>query len=392
MVFTGGVRFTQRSSTGNTVDLHGVYAFRNGIRYPGLWFTERAAMSDLFVLLDGHSRVKCCSDTVYPILGISPDEVMGQALPELLLRRFSSEVTEETLSALLELIDGAPAGVSSVELVCSGPQRREYVATVYPISFATEGIMTGLTIRDITEERETQRRKDAFVAVISHELRDPITAIMGFSRLLLETGNLNATQREWLENIQTCGDRLATITCDMLDVVGLRTGNLMVSQGPADLRPAIDEALLLLGETCGKVECKVDLPSDIPQLQADGTRLLQVLRNLLSNAVKYSPQGGQVRVWAHHEIERGRVVVAVADQGMGIAPQEMEDIFLAFQRSQRPEANGVKGAGLGLYIVKGLVELMQGEVWVESQVGRGSTFYVALPVWGELARSRQCAN
>ena len=112
---------------------------------------------------------------------------------------------------------------------------------------------------------------------------------------------------------------------------------------------------------------------------ADRDKLVQVLVNLLSNAIKYSPKGGEVAVAARHELERGRVVVSVKDQGIGIAPEDQERLFTTFTRIRRPETEGVRGTGLGLYIVKGLVELMHGEIWLESELNKGSTFYIALP-------------
>jgi signal transduction histidine kinase len=112
---------------------------------------------------------------------------------------------------------------------------------------------------------------------------------------------------------------------------------------------------------------------------ADRTRLAQVLINLLSNAVKYSPRGREVKVCAHHDPYLERIIVAVNDQDSGISPQEVEHIFTPFQRSYRPEKQGIKGVGLGLYIVKGLVELMHGKLWLSSEVGKGLTFYFSLP-------------
>ena len=351
--------------------------------------SEYSVMTEGFLLLDCRGGVKYCSGAASAVLGLFPEEVVGQVLPELLLNRLSRVVSPEGLNALVELVSAQHGGAATVEITCSERKRQEYVFTVFPLSPTLEGVMTGLTIHDATVERATQRRKDAFIAVLSHELRDPITALMGFTRLLMEAGTLNGAQRQWLENIETCGQRLTAITYDMLDVVGIRTGNLTVDLRPEDLRPVIDEVLPVTRETYGALNCSVDIPPGLPAVIADRTRLAQVLGNLLSNAVKYSARGSRVCISAHHDPERRRVVVAVADRGLGIAPQEMSNIFAPFHRSRRPEANEVKGAGLGLYIVKGLVELMDGEVWVESEIDRGSTFYVALPAAAKAPSPRQ---
>ncbi len=122
---------------------------------------------------------------------------------------------------------------------------------------------------------------------------------------------------------------------------------------------------------------------------ADGDKLGHVLSNLLGNAVKYSPEGGQITISARHEPERERVVMAVADQGIGIAPRDKKRLFTTFHRIHRTETEGIGGTGLGLYIVKALVELMHGEVWLESKLNKGSTFFFSLPTQKATSASRQ---
>ena len=119
------------------------------------------------------------------------------------------------------------------------------------------------------------------------------------------------------------------------------------------------------------------IPPDVPNVVADRDKLTQVLINLLSNAIKYSSGGGSVTISARQE--RERVVLSVADQGIGIAPEDQQKLFTTFHRIHRPETQGVRGTGLGLYIVKALVEAMQGEIWLESTLNKGSTFFFSLP-------------
>jgi signal transduction histidine kinase len=336
-------------------------------------------MIDVLVLLDSDSRVKYCSNTVSRVLGLCPEEVLGQPLLEIIQNKLSDSIPAESLDSLLELISNPTDVASTLELTYLEPKRKEFIVTVFPIPSGLDDIRTGLSVRDVSEEREIEGRRDNFVAVISHELRDPITAMMGFSKLLLEKGSFNSVEREWLENIRTCEQRLTTITSDMLDVVAIRTGNLTVNTGPVQLPPIVDEALLLIKGAHSRHEFSVSMSRDLPPVNADRTRLAQVIGNLLSNAVKYSPEGGQVGITTRHDTGQRRVIVAISDQGLGVPPEDMEHIFAPFQRAHRPRSQAVGGVGLGLYIVKGLVELMQGTLWMESEVGRGSTFYVSLP-------------
>ena len=123
----------------------------------------------------------------------------------------------------------------------------------------------------------------------------------------------------------------------------------------------------------------VDIPTETPQVVGDCDKLTQVLANLLDNAVKYSPHGGLVTILARHEPQRERVVVGVRDEGIGIAVGDREQLFGTFHRTRRPETQRTRGTGLGLYIVKSLVELMGSHVWLESELNKGSTIFFSVP-------------
>ena len=126
-----------------------------------------------------------------------------------------------------------------------------------------------------------------------------------------------------------------------------------------------------------------DIPEDLPKVYADRDKLTQVVINLLDNSIKYSPNGSRIQVSANYEADRDRVVVGVSDQGIGISPEDQEPIFGTLLRVSRPEIESTSGFGMGLYIVKEFLELMGGEIWVESQLDEGSTFYFSLPTRAE---------
>ena len=341
---------------------------------------EALAMSDTLILIDSDNYISYCSDTAWEVVGLDPNEAVGQPIAEILRNRFSSLPDDELADSLLDMTANPTDFPQILEVQCSQHQPKEFVIKVFPLSTALEGVKTGVLIRDVTQERETERRRDTFIAMLSHELRDPITALMGFTRILLEKSSLSADERDWLENVHICGRRLNAMTRDLLDVVGMRSGNLTVRLEPVHLEEILDEVLPVIEEAYTGSKCVVNVSKELPVVIADRTRLAQVLVNLLSNAVKYSPKGREVKVCAHYEPDFDRVVVSVNDQGSGISPQEMEHVFTPFQRSHRLEKQGISGVGLGLYIVKGLVELMNGKLWLDSEVGRGSTFYFSLPV------------
>lgn len=340
---------------------------------------EAKSMTEALILLDNNNYIRYCSDTAYDVLGLHPHEVVGQPIAEVLSSRLPYQTYQDLADSLLEMVANPTGCPQTIEVGCSLHQSRELMVTVLPMSPARDSVKTSVLIRDVTQERETERRRDTFIAMLSHELRDPITAIMGFTRMLLEKSSLTDNEREWLENVHICGRRLNAMTRDLLDVVSIRSDSMTVRLEPVNLQQILDEVLPVIEETYAGPRLLVDVPQNLPEVIADRNRLAQVLVNLLSNAVKYSPRGEEVRVCAYHEPRRERVVVAVDDQGSGISPEEMESIFAPFQRSHRLEKQGMNGVGLGLCIVKGLVELMGGELWLESELGTGSTFYFSLP-------------
>jgi signal transduction histidine kinase len=207
-----------------------------------------------------------------------------------------------------------------------------------------------------------------------------MTSILGFSELLLRDDNIPEKSRhEWLERVHQNSQILSAIVDDMLDVSRIQSGILQLKLEPISLGNVVNELLAGIRPNTEVHEFVIRTSQDIPDVVADREKLSQVLMNLLTNAVKYSPDGGEITVSASHEEERERVVVEVADQGMGIAPEDQAQLFASFHRIRRPETDGIRGTGLGLSIVKGLMGLMGGDVWMTSELNRGSSFFFSVP-------------
>ena len=145
------------------------------------------------------------------------------------------------------------------------------------------------------------------------------------------------------------------------------------------LNVVVDEALDLVAQHNTNYECAIEIGPEVPEVVADQSMLKRVLEQLVDNAIKFSPEGARVIVSALYRPERSRVVVAVSDQGVGIAPEDHGQIFAPFQRLQRPETAHTRGAGLGLYLVREMLQQMHGQVCVESELGKGTTFFFSLP-------------
>jgi signal transduction histidine kinase len=230
------------------------------------------------------------------------------------------------------------------------------------------------------ELETTSAHKSEFLASMSHELRTPLNAIIGFSQVLRERmfGELNAKQEEYLDDILSSASHLLALINDVLDLSKVEAGQVELEKVPFSLKESLERGVVMVREraTTGGVRIVLVADPELGLVNGDERRIRQVIFNLLSNAVKFTPAGGAVDVSAAQM--NGEVRVAVADTGPGLATEDHERIFEEFQQTEL----GVEqreGTGLGLALSKRLVELHGGRIWVESEVGSGSTFVFTLP-------------
>ena len=236
-------------------------------------------------------------------------------------------------------------------------------------------------LRRLYKELETaSQHKSDFLASMSHELRTPLNAIIGFSQVLREgmVGEVNEKQREYLDDILSSGNHLLSLINDVLDLSKVEAGQVELEVAPFSLQDALQSGVVMVREraTTDGVQITVAESSDVNIVEGDERRVRQVIFNLLSNAVKFTPSGGSVDVRATRV--NGDVQVSVADTGPGIAAEDLERIFEEFQQTEAGLEQR-EGTGLGLALSKRLVELHGGQIWVESEVGEGSTFVFTLP-------------
>jgi diguanylate cyclase (GGDEF)-like protein len=225
---------------------------------------------------------------------------------------------------------------------------------------------------------ELNRLKNEFISIASHELRTPMTAIMGFSEILLDSPDLQ--EREVISMIHEEAVYLAALVENLLDVSRIEGGNISIEPTTVDLSDTVLPPLLhALGISASTHTLTLDVSPDARWVHADRTKLNQILTNLIGNAIKYSPRGGCVEVKVRTGADTKMVVISIRDQGIGIHPDHLERIFERFYRVDQSETQGIGGTGLGLFISRHLAELHGGHVWAESQPGEGSTFHLVLP-------------
>jgi signal transduction histidine kinase len=227
---------------------------------------------------------------------------------------------------------------------------------------------------------ESNRLKSDFLATMSHELRTPLNSILGFSEVLQSSDSLTEKQQRWVGNIKTSGDRLLNLINDILDLARIEAGKMQVHLDEFSIHDVCEGLLNMFRPMAEKknIDLRGQVDPGIPLLRQDVVKLQQILSNLLSNAIKFTPEGGRVLLKA--DADPMSVVLTVTDTGVGIAPEEQELVFEKFRQSGNPLTREHAGTGLGLSIVRELSKLLGGEVTLQSELGRGSTFTVRLPL------------
>jgi two-component system NtrC family sensor kinase len=272
---------------------------------------------------------------------------------------------------LLELLREADGGYRSDEIVLQ--DGRIFHASRTPI----RGIGQTVVLHDITRLKELDRIKSEFVTTVSHDLRSPLTAILGYVELIDRAGELTSEQKDFLRRVRISVEQIAELVTDLLDLgrieAGLDTG--MEDTPLSVLAHYAVQGLLAQAKEKG-VELDIHIEEELPLVHGDPIRLRQMIGNLLENAIKYTPAGGKVRLETHEEDDQ--LILRIADTGVGIPARDQPYLFDKFFRASNVPRD-VSGTGLGLSIVKSIVEQHQGRIWVESQVGEGATFTLVLP-------------
>ena len=264
---------------------------------------------------------------------------------------------------------------------------------VTPVFLDGKVIGTIEVFRDITKEKEIDKAKTEFVSLASHQLRTPLSAVNWYAEMLLagDVGKLNKEQTEYLDEVYKGNQRMVVLVNSLLNVSRLELGTFLIDPEPTDIvkltqslineqKPQIDQKKIVLS---------VELGTNIPIMQADPKIISMVVQNILSNAVKYTPDKGTVNLGLSllesgesvggRKADKKSIAIVVSDTGYGIPKRQQDKIFTKLFRADNVRAKDSEGTGLGLYIVKSIVEHSGGKVWFKSQENKGSTFYVVLP-------------
>jgi PAS domain S-box-containing protein len=338
--------------------------------------------ADGIMVLKPNLQIERINRAFVSLTGWASEEAVGRRYDEVIAwERRQSNLT------LKEAVDQGWPGREGPTLYVEGELRRRNGSVVSvgityaPVLSRNRRLLNIIgTTRDITHFREADTLKDTFISVVSHELKTPVSIIKGYAETLRRPEARRNTELvdEMLDEIVSESDRLARLVDDLLDASRLEAGGLAFHEiEDVDMSMIAQRVIERYQGQTARHELQIDFADDFPLIQGDAQRLEQVMDNLVSNAIKYSPRGGPVVI-------RGRsspaeVVVSVSDEGVGIPLDEQERIFHRFYRREGPETRAVSGTGLGLYLVRAIVEAHGGRIWIDSTPGQGATFYVALP-------------
>jgi PAS domain S-box-containing protein len=326
-----------------------------------------ASTPDPVLVTDQRNRLLLANPAAWRVLGLGVEWEEGKPVEQVI-----------TNKELLTLLQQKADDKGSAEITLA--DGKVYFGTTS--SVIAEGHRVGRVciLRDVTSFKQLDSLKSEFVATVSHDLRSPLTLMRGYASMLEIVGDINEQQGLYVRKIITGVDNMSRLVTDLLDLGRIEAGiGLKLEMVPVrDLVERVTNSQQVQA-TNRRIQLSIEIPQQtVPVIEADPALLQQALQNLVENALKYTDQGGKVQV--RTEVRQNMMVFIVSDNGIGISPLDLPHLFEKFYRGAQAGTKRLRGTGLGLTIVKSIADKHGGRVWVESQLGKSSTFYFAIPI------------
>ena len=335
------------------------------------WAQTFESITDAVAIVDQQGRLvkmnqaaEACRDILESLIAGPPDPAASS----------SGETHESDCSFRKLLRSGQPAQCESHQPATN----QDFLVSVHPMRDEQGGVRAAVYIaRDITRQKQMERLKDEMLSSVSHEMRTPLTAMLGFIEFILENEIPPDQVRDYLQTVHRETQRLNELVSNFLDLQRLQAQLETYHMEPLEVSELLQEAVQFYALASGKHSLALECPPQLPPVRGDARRLGQVLKNLVSNAIRYSPNGGKITLGAAASEEC--VTVWVKDEGIGIPQEDLEKIFGRFYRVDDSDRRIPGGIGLGLALVREMVKAHGGKVWAESERGKGSTFFFTIP-------------
>lgn len=334
------------------------------------------SIAEGLVIVDAQGRVVMMNPAAEKLLGVSKKEKVGKSILE--------NLKEEQLVSLVN--ETQEKDDKEIELVSQKDDTRRTLRASSAVIENENGQSIGMVsvLSDITKQKELDQLKANFVSNITHELRTPLVAIDKSIALILakNAGEISSAQEEFLSIAQRNIKRLSIMINDLLDLSKLEAGKMKINALPTSIAFVIEEAVgsLINWSKTKSISIEKKIENGLPQANIDGDRIIQVLTNLIGNAIKFTPANGNIIIEALSHAQGKEVMITVQDNGVGISKEDLPNIFNKFYQAGERVASDINGTGIGLSIVKEIVELHGGKIWVESEKGVGARFIFTLPL------------
>ncbi len=332
-----------------------------------------ANLSDGLLVFDEENNLSLINPQAEFLLNVQKEAVLDKHILE--LSRFSR------LEPLVKLLGGGIKSISREELLI----KENIILEVTSIFLMEDEEKIGslVTLHDITRDKLVEKLKTEFVSLAAHQLRTPISAIKWTLRMLLDgdLGEINKDQRNFIEKTYASNERMISLINDLLDITRIEEGRYLYKLTLANFEEIIQSVIDSYKEEIRKRGISFKFKKSwrkLPSIMVDVEKIKLAIQNLIDNAIKYTPVGGRVTILLNRDTKE--IEVAIQDTGVGIPKAQQERVFTKFFRGTNVMRMETEGTGLGLFITKNIIEAHGGEIWFESEEGRGTTFYFTLPV------------
>ena len=323
------------------------------------------------------------------LLGWKIEEAIGKLYNEIISLEDEKgtfiSLKERQLAKALTSSTTTTTSTTSLYLRSKNKIKFPVAITVSPIILDNKIIGVVEVFRDITHEKEVDKAKTEFVSLASHQLRTPLSAVNWYTEMLLggDVGKLNAQQQKYLDEVYRGNKRMVTLVNSLLNVSRLELGTFAIEPEPTDVIKVLENTV---GEYRKQIEAKRiklfrSFGKNLPIIPADPKLLHMIMENILSNAVKYTPEGGKIEISLSLDNQKN-ILLKISDTGYGIPKNQQDKIFTKLFRADNVREKDTEGTGLGLYIVKSIIDNSKGKIWFTSEENKGTTFFVSIPITG----------
>lgn len=402
--FSQSIKVSSRDELGELADTFNQMSDRLRESYQRLALEKQRdealleSMSEGLVAVDKEGKIVLVNSVAVDLLELPPREkVTGASVFEaasLYPKEDKSKegtegdaIVKEQHPALMTLTTGQPA--SDVFTFRHQDGKKVLINfSVSPVVLEEKTVGAILVLRDVTKEKEIDRMKTEFISLASHQLRTPLSAIKWYTEMLVsgDAGKLTSDQNEFAQNIYASSERMIELVNSLLNISRIESGRIIIDPKPTDLKDLVNG---IVSDLKAKTEERqqtlvISVHKDLPKIKLDPRLIGQVYMNLLTNAIKYTPKGGEISVFISKKDDQ--ILSQVTDNGYGIPKAQHGKIFQKFFRAENIVKVETDGTGLGLYLIKAIIESSGGKIWFDSEEGKGTTFWFTLPLSGMKAK------